>query len=127
MFSHASLLTAAGAELLRQTNQYVSITPESEMHYGHDHPHSHLIQDQAALGIDTHFTCSTDILTQARMWLQTVRLIFSRKVLEGWELPTNNPMSVNQAYLMATRHGGLALHRPDLGVLAVGAKADLVV
>jgi cytosine/adenosine deaminase-related metal-dependent hydrolase len=97
------------------------------MHYGHDHPHSHLIQDQAALGIDTHFTYSTDILTQARMWLQTVRLIFSRKVLEGWELPTNNPMSVNQAYLMATRHGGLALHRPDLGVLAVGAKADLVV
>ncbi|KAG4219712.1 hypothetical protein PC116_g31809 [Phytophthora cactorum] len=36
-------------------------------------------------------------------------------------------MSVNQAFLMATRQGGLALRRPDLGVIRVGAKADLVV
>lgn len=36
-------------------------------------------------------------------------------------------MSVNQAFLLATRNGGLALRRPDLGVIAVGAKADVVV
>lgn len=36
-------------------------------------------------------------------------------------------MSVEQAFLMATRAGGLALHRPDIGVLVEGAKADLVV
>ncbi|KAK0714185.1 hypothetical protein B0T26DRAFT_813813 [Lasiosphaeria miniovina] len=64
IFSHASFLTATatGATLLRQTNQFVSITPESEMHYGHTHPYSH----QAALGVDTHFTFSADIVTQAR-------------------------------------------------------------
>ncbi|OJJ98387.1 hypothetical protein ASPACDRAFT_44890 [Aspergillus aculeatus ATCC 16872] len=127
VFSHASFLTGEGASLLRSTNQYISITPESEMHYGHDHPHSHLIQDQAALGVDTHFTYSTDILTQARLWLQSARVAFYRWVLQNWNIPSNNPMSVDQAFLLATRKGGLALRRPDLGVIAVGAKADVVV
>jgi cytosine/adenosine deaminase-related metal-dependent hydrolase len=127
VFSHGSFLTPSGAQLLRSTNQFISITPESEMHYGHDHPRNHLIQDQAALGIDTHMTFSTDILTQARIWLQSVRLTLSRAVLENWHVPSTNPMSVVQAFLLATRQGGLALRRPDLGVIREGAKADLVV
>ncbi|SPO06591.1 uncharacterized protein DNG_09281 [Cephalotrichum gorgonifer] len=36
-------------------------------------------------------------------------------------------MSVNQAFLLATRSGAQALRRPDLGVLKVGATADIVV
>lgn len=64
VISHASFLTAKGAQMLRTTNQYISITPESEMHYGHGQPTGHLIQDQASIGVDTHFTYSTDILTQ---------------------------------------------------------------
>ena len=127
VFAHASFLTPTGAQLLRSTNQYVSITPESEHHYGHDHPVSHLIQDQAALGVDTHFTFSTDLLTQARFWLQRARLVFYRDVLDDWKIPRNDPMSVYQAFLLATRHGGLALRRRDVGILAVGAKADVVV
>ncbi|RKL26265.1 hypothetical protein BFJ72_g13838 [Fusarium proliferatum] len=110
VFSHGSFLTATGAILLRQTNQYLSITPESEMHYGHTHPHSYYIQDQAALGVDTHFTYSTDILTQARIWLQSVRYFFFDK-----------------AFSLATRAGGLALRRSELGVIREGAKADLIV
>ncbi|KAK5652041.1 hypothetical protein OQA88_10944 [Cercophora sp. LCS_1] len=127
VFSHASFLSAQGAELLRQTNQFISITPESEFHYGHTHPHSHLIQDQASIGVDTHFTFSGDILTQTRIWLQSVRRILYADVLERWRVPRNNGMSVHQAFLLATRHGGLALRREDLGVIEVGAKADLVV
>ncbi len=127
VISHASFLTAKGAQLLRSTNQYISITPESEMHYGHGQPTGHLIQDQASIGVDTHFTYSTDILTQTRLWMQTARSRFYAMVSENWELPANNPMSVAQAFRMATRSGGLALRRPDLGVIAAGAKADLVV
>ncbi|TLD11354.1 hypothetical protein PgNI_05449 [Pyricularia grisea] len=127
VFSHGSFLTAGDATLLRETNQYMSITPESEMHYGHTHPRSHLIQDQAALGVDTHFTFSTDILTQARIWLQQARYEESEDVLDQWRLPLNNPMSTDQAFLLATRSGGLALRREDLGVIREGAKADLVV
>ncbi|KAK9623590.1 hypothetical protein V6Z94_004497 [Aspergillus fumigatus] len=114
VFSHASFLTPTGARLLRETNQYISITAESEMHYGHDHPYNHMIQDQASLGVDTHFTFSTDILTQARIWLQYVRLTLYRWLAQNYEVATKNPMSVDQAFLLATRSGGLALHRPDL-------------
>ncbi|KAB8220981.1 amidohydrolase family protein [Aspergillus novoparasiticus] len=127
VFSHASFITGEGVSLLRSTNQYISITPESEMHYGHDHPHNHLVQDQGSLGVDTHFTYSTDVLTQARLWLQSARIAFYRWVLQNWNIPANNPMSVDQAFLLATRKGGLALRRPDLGVIAKGAKADVVV
>ncbi|GAB1317056.1 hypothetical protein MFIFM68171_07266 [Madurella fahalii] len=128
IFSHASFLTARGATLLRAANQYISVTPESELHYGHLHPTAHHALDQAALGVDTHFTFSTDILTQARLWLQTVRRTRYEPVLQDlWHPPVNNPMSVNQAFLLATRNGGLALKRDDLGVLAAGAKADLIV
>lgn len=124
VFSHATHATPSDAQLLRDTNQYISITPESESHFGHDH---HLIQDQAALGVDTHFTFSSDIITQARFWLQSTRRRLFSHALQQWKVPTNNPMSVNQAFLLATRNGGLALRRPDLGIIAVGAKADIVV
>lgn len=127
VFSHASFLTPTGADLLRSTNQYISITPESEMHYGQAHPVSYNIQDQASLGVDTHITFSTDILTQARIWLQQTRYERYLDVLQQNHLPRSNPMSAEQAFLLATRHGALALRRPDLGIIAEGAKADLLV
>ncbi|KAL5317073.1 hypothetical protein ACEPPN_016127 [Leptodophora sp. 'Broadleaf-Isolate-01'] len=110
VFSHANFLTTQDASLLRSTNQYISTT-----------------LNQAALGVDTHSTFSADIITQARIWLQTVRRTLYVQVLDQWNVPTNNPMSVNQAFLLATRHGGLALRRQDIGVLVEGAKADMVI
>ncbi|KAK1758986.1 hypothetical protein QBC47DRAFT_457348 [Echria macrotheca] len=127
VLSHASFLSASGAQLLRSTNQYISITPESEMFYGYGDFSSHLIQDQASLGVDTHFAFSADMLTQTRIWLREARARLFAPVLERWQVPGPNPMSVNQAFLLSTRHGGLALRREDLGVLVEGAKADLVV
>ncbi|KAI1816539.1 amidohydrolase [Poronia punctata] len=128
VFSHGAGITAGDASLLRKTNQFLSITPESEMHCGHGHTNSHLIHDQAALGVDVHFAFSTDILTQARLWLQRTRSRLYDDLMEStWAIPASNPMSVNQAFLLATRQGALALRRPDLGVIKVGAKADLVV
>ncbi|KAK0610967.1 hypothetical protein B0T14DRAFT_540211 [Immersiella caudata] len=117
VFSHASLISAYDFQLLRRYNQHISITSESETHFGQTNSVSHRIQDQAALGVDTHFTFSSDIVTQARVWLHEVRRRGYDPVLE----------SVNQAFLLTTRQGGLALHREDLGVIEVGAKADLVV
>ncbi|KAI2602101.1 Metallo-dependent hydrolase [Hypoxylon sp. NC1633] len=119
VLSHAMDISPVGAMILRSTNQFISVTPESEMHYGLSHPNSHQIQDQASLGAIR--------LTQARVWLQRTRSRLYDDVLQRWEIPRNSPMSVNQAFLMATRQGGLALRRPDLGVIRVGAKADLVV
>ena len=127
VLAHASFVNPHGAALIRATNQHISITPESEMHYGHLHPTSHFLADQASLGIDTHFTFSTDILTQARLWLQTTRYRMYSNTLDRWQVPDSNPFSVAQAFLLATRNGGLALGRKDLGVITKGAKADLLI
>ena len=48
-------------------------------------------------------------------------------MLETRKVSVNSPQSVVQAFLLATRHGRLALRRDDLGVISVGAKADIVV
>ncbi|CAK7204202.1 hypothetical protein SEUCBS139899_006956 [Sporothrix eucalyptigena] len=127
VISHASFMTPEDVSLLRSSNQYVSITPESEMHYGHDHEHSHEIMDQCALGVDTHFTFSTDLVTQARIWLQATRRGLYREKLATNKIGHPNPFDVEQAFYLATVAGGLALRRDDLGVIRVGAKADLVV
>lgn len=101
--------------------------PESDHHYGIGMYNQHLILDQAALGVDTHSTFSGDLITQARFWLQTVRLRLYNRVLDTFNVPSNNPMSVNQAFMLLTRNGAMALRRDDLGVIAPGAKADIAV
>ncbi|KAH6985502.1 amidohydrolase [Ilyonectria destructans] len=127
VFSHASYVTLRDTMLLRSTNQYVAITPESEMGFGLGRPTTNMIIDQAALGVDTHAFQSSDLVTQARVFLQTTRSAVTDQLFKKWQAPRSNPMSVVQAFLLATRNGGLALRRPDLGVLSVGAKADVVV
>lgn len=127
VFSHGSFITPPEHELLKQYNHFISITPESEMHYGHTDTDSDFVMDQASLGVDTHFTFSGDIVGQARIWLQSVRHRLYRKVLDRWLIPSTNPMSVKQAFHLAPRGGAQALRRDDLGVIRVGAKADIVV
>ncbi|KIH86488.1 chlorohydrolase family protein [Sporothrix brasiliensis 5110] len=127
VISHASFVSDKDVALLRSSNQYVSITPESEMHYGHDHEHNHEFLDQCALGVDTHFTFSTDMVQQARLWLQVTRRTLYREKLAQNTIGHPNPFDVEQAFYLATVAGGLALRRPDLGVIRTGAKADLVV
>jgi cytosine/adenosine deaminase-related metal-dependent hydrolase len=127
VFSHSSFLTYKDAQILRETNQYISTTPESEMHFGHNHPHAEDIQDQASIGVDCHFTYSSSMVNQARMWLQNLRAGRYKDTLDKWQVPTNSPMSVEQAFYLITRAGALALRRRDLGVIQAGAKADIVV
>lgn len=129
VISHAAFFRDLDKEidLLRQHNQHISITPESEMHYGHDNPTSHLYHDVCGIGIDTHFTFSADMVTQARLWLQATRREMFRPVLERGQIPRNNPMSVHDAFVLATKKGADSVHRSDLGRLVGGAKADIVV
>jgi cytosine/adenosine deaminase-related metal-dependent hydrolase len=128
IFSHASFIDSSSIAALRSTNQYISTTPESEMHYGHTHPVANLIQDQASLGVDTHFTYSADMIGQARLWLQALRRArFEETLQDRLEIPINNPMSVNQAFHLITRAGALALRNPHIGAIAPGMFADLAI
>lgn len=126
IFTHASYLSPLDASLLRVNNHYISIAPESEQHAGHGNPRSHLILDQAALAADSVFAFSTSLVHQARVWLQTVRSRLAQLGVDQWTISTDTSMKVDQAFYLATRAGALALRRPDLGIIAEGAKADLV-
>ncbi|KAK7398541.1 hypothetical protein QQX98_012089 [Neonectria punicea] len=127
IFIHADGLTPADLTLLRNTNQYISLVPEFELHHGQDIYNPSLALDQASLSVGTHYSTSGDIVSQARIWLQTVRSWITTPRMREFKIPVNNPMSANQAFLLSTRSGGLALRRPDLGVIQVGAKADLAI
>jgi len=94
VISHATSITLDEATLLRKRNQYISITPESEHHFGYDQPHSYKIQDQGSLGVDTPFCFSSDLLTQMRIWLQATRLRQAKAVLSDWKVPNNTSMTV---------------------------------
>lgn len=126
-YSHSSFLTDDDMAALRKHNTHIAITPESEFHFGQGQATGHLIGDQASIGVDTIYTFSSDMLTQMRIWLQAVRNASYRKCLDQGFIPRDNPMEVQDAFLLGTRQGGKALHRDDIGVLKVGAKADIVV
>ncbi|KAF5023275.1 hypothetical protein F66182_4656 [Fusarium sp. NRRL 66182] len=127
LFIHANAISPADIELLRSHNHYIAMAPVFETHHGADNSKLFEIQDQAALSVGTHYASSGDIVSQARLWLQIVRENSFKGPIQDNEFPVNNPMSTNQAFLLATRAGGLSLRRPDLGVIRVGAKADIAV
>ncbi|KAI9149085.1 5'-deoxyadenosine deaminase [Paramyrothecium foliicola] len=127
IFVHGTGTTPTDAAHLRTANHYISMAPEFEMHHGQNSFQAALAHDQASLSVGTHYSMSGDLVSQARIWLQSVRNLILSRTLNDFKVPTNNPMSTNQAFLLATRSGGQALRRPDLGVIQVGAKADIAV
>jgi cytosine/adenosine deaminase-related metal-dependent hydrolase len=126
IFSHGGFCSGDDVRALRATDSFLAITPENEMSEGHGQVTSYLVHDHAALGTDTNWNISGDLLLQARLWLQSVRKASYQKTLNRGLAPRTNPMSVNDAFLLLTRQGGRALGRNDIGVLKVGAKADIV-
>ncbi|KAG0071911.1 hypothetical protein BGZ89_008981 [Linnemannia elongata] len=127
VFSHGTVADGADLNILRNTNHFVSVTPESEHHYTHGQIFTSALLEQAALGIDTSYTFSSDMLTQMRLQLQSTRNVGANVAHVNFRFTNNTVMTVNQAFLLGTRNGGLALRRPDIGVIKKGAKADVVV
>jgi cytosine/adenosine deaminase-related metal-dependent hydrolase len=106
----------------------MAYAPEFEMSHAREVSQQHLGLDQASLSVGTHYTNSGDMITQARIWLQNVReRLMTHLTTEERIVVNRNPMSTNQGFLLATRSGAQAIRRNDLGVLRVGAKADIVV
>ncbi|KAH7337356.1 hypothetical protein BKA66DRAFT_577448 [Pyrenochaeta sp. MPI-SDFR-AT-0127] len=81
----------------------------------------------AALGTDRHFTYFTHMSSQARLWLEDLCDKWFQEVLDDVQIPVNNSMTVEQAFTLITRAGGLAPRRPDLGNIAPVAKAALTI
>ncbi|KAF9128239.1 hypothetical protein BGX30_014409 [Mortierella sp. GBA39] len=127
VFSHGTVADGADLNILRNTNHFISVTPESEHHYTHGQLFTSALLEQSALGIDTSYTFSSDILTQMRLQLQSTRSVGANVAHFNFRFANNTAMTVDQVFLLGTRNGGLALRRPDIGVIKKGAKADVVV
>ncbi|PSN60527.1 Metallo-dependent hydrolase [Corynespora cassiicola Philippines] len=127
MITHATLIDDENIALLREHNQYVVITPESEMQHGHGHRQQHTFLDQISLGVDNNLFFGTSMQNQGRLWLQATRRTLWQEAHALGRIRNTTGMDVSQAFHLITRSGGLALKRPDLGVIKVGALADLTV
>ncbi|KAJ3537584.1 hypothetical protein NM208_g6246 [Fusarium decemcellulare] len=127
VLSHASFDVFDETQLMRKKDVYVSTTPLSEQLWGTDLTPTAYNLDQTALGVDNPWSCAADMPGQARLYLHRVREQFFNQVTHNRRLPSTTPMTVEQAFHLMTRSGGLAFHREDIGALRVGAKADLLV
>lgn len=127
VFSHGTLVDGGDLSLLRKNNHFVSVTPESEHHFAHGQLFAHRVLTQGALGTDVSATFSSDMITQMRLQLQSTRNLLANPVHYNMRYANNTAMTVKQAFLLGTRNGGLAMRRPDIGVIKKGAKADVVV
>ncbi|CAG9984322.1 unnamed protein product [Clonostachys byssicola] len=127
VLSHASFDVFDETQLMRKKNVYVSTTPLSEQLWGTDLTPTAYNLDQTALGVDNPWSCAADMPGQARLYLHRVREQFFSQVTHNRRLPSTTPMTVEQAFHLMTRSGGLAFRRDDIGILRVGAKEDLLV
>jgi len=67
------------------------------------------------------------MVSQGRLWMQATRRRMFAEAHSINRVRNTTGITVNQAFHLITRSGGLALKRPDIGVIRVGALADLVV
>lgn len=127
LITHGTFIDDEDIALLREHNQYIIVTAESEMQHGHGHTNQHRFLDQTSLGVDNNIFFGTSMQQQGRLWLQTVRKTLWQEAHALGRVRNTTGMEVSQAFHLMTRSGGLALKRPDLGVIKVGAVADLTV
>ena len=125
LITHGTFIDDEDIALLREHNQYIIGYAESEMQHGHGHTQQHTFLDQISLGVDNNIFFGTSMQQQGRLWLQTVRKTLWQEAHALGRVRNTTGMEVNQAFHLTTRSGGLALKRPDLGVIKVGSVADL--
>lgn len=126
--SHANGLERADLDLLAAENQYISTTPETEAQMGLGLLNALEPGVKASLGIDCHTNNSSSILIQARAALQLKRQETNQKVIDQGGAPKKIRGSSEEAFNLATIEGARAVGMDnDIGSLAVGKKADIVV
>jgi cytosine/adenosine deaminase-related metal-dependent hydrolase len=129
IYVHASTLSADSYQRIAATGGSVSVSTESEQSAGQGYPTSWAIRQYGipvSLSMDTSVWWSGDLFSAMRTTLGADR---SRAHLEAHrenETVTNHALRAEHVVAWATRGGADALGRSDLGELAVGKKADVV-
>jgi cytosine/adenosine deaminase-related metal-dependent hydrolase len=129
IYVHASTLSADSYQRIAATGGSVSVSTESEQSAGQGYPTTWAIRAHGipvSLSMDTSVWWSGDLFSAMRTTLGADR---SRTHLEAHarnETVTHHELRAEQVVAWATRGGADALGRSDIGELAPGKKADVV-
>lgn len=130
LLSHATNLTASDIEKLNHAKAWISTTPDTELQMGHGDIvcFREGCTDMCALGIDCHSNNSGDMVSQMRLALQHERAKRNEELIAEGKFSRSLNLHVQDIFRLATIQGARAIHmEEDLGSLAVGKIADLVV
>lgn len=130
LLSHQNNSSAEDAQIIQQKNVKVSCTPGTELQMGHGNPvcfeDGH--QRQSSLGIDCHSVCSAYIPTQMMLALQWARGRRHETFEQHGKWAKGVAYTVEDAFNLGTIQGARAIRMEnEVGSLAVGKKADLVI
>ncbi|MFF0772892.1 amidohydrolase family protein [Nonomuraea wenchangensis] len=129
IYVHAASLSADSYHRIAATGGSVSVSTESEQSAGQGYPPTWALRAHGipvSLSMDTSVWWSGDLFSAMRATLGADR---SREHLEAHangDTVTHASLRADQVVEWATRGGARALGRDDLGVVAAGRKADLV-
>jgi cytosine/adenosine deaminase-related metal-dependent hydrolase len=129
IYVHAASLSADSYHRIAATGGSVSVSTESEQSAGQGYPPTWAVRAHGipvSLSMDTSVWWSGDLFSAMRTTLGADR---SREHLEAHakgDTVTHCGLRADQVVDWATRGGAHALGRDDLGMIAAGKKADLV-
>ncbi|RVX38621.1 cytosine/adenosine deaminase-related metal-dependent hydrolase [Nonomuraea polychroma] len=129
IYVHAASLSADSYHRIAATGGSISVSTESEQSAGQGYPPTWAVRAHGipvSLSMDTSVWWSGDLFSAMRTTLGADR---SREHLEAHakgDTVTHCGLRADQVVDWATRGGADALGRDDLGVIAAGKKADLV-
>ncbi|MFB4262715.1 amidohydrolase family protein [Nonomuraea sp. GTA35] len=129
VYVHAASLSADSYHRIAATGGSISVSTESEQSAGQGYPPTWAVRAHGipvSLSMDTSVWWSGDLFSAMRATLGADR---SREHLEAHaksETVTHCALRADQVVDWATRGGAAAIGRDDLGTVAPGRKADLV-
>jgi cytosine/adenosine deaminase-related metal-dependent hydrolase len=130
LIAHATQASHDDAVKLVEANAHISSTPDTELQMALGEPVCFRadLESISSLGVDCHTASSTGIFGQMHLALQNARGTRNQRLIEDGKFPDSIFPTVEEAYNLGTIKGARAIRQEaDIGSLAVGKKADIVI
>jgi 5-methylthioadenosine/S-adenosylhomocysteine deaminase len=128
-YVHSSTLSQDSYQKIAATGGTASVAAESEMNAGQGYPPTWLLRQHGipvSLSQDTSVWWSGDMFAAMRATLNADRARCHLDAHARGETVAHNALRASEVVEWATRGGARAIGRDDLGVIAPGRKADLL-